>query len=142
MSAGSLKRLVSIWLISLMIISCQSKQEKASISESPTPILVDSQISEEESEIKAVLEGVLAAVGNRDVEELRALSYEKAIVGLTYLKEGVWVTKELTLDDYLGKISKLEDPKPFSETALEYDISITDDRLASVKLGVWCCSHQ
>ena len=76
----------------------------------------------------------MIAVGNRDVQELSALSFDQAIIGWTYLKDGAWLNKELTIEEYLSNISEIENPKPFSETAIEYNISVTKGRLATVKL--------
>ncbi len=120
-------------LFSIFIISCQSNQDKAKISERIASSSIDS-ISSEEVEIKAVLDRILIAVGNRDVQELSALSFDQAIIGWTYLKDGVWLNKELTIEEYLSKISEIENPKPISETAIEYNISVTKGRLATVKL--------
>lgn len=127
-------QLLSMLLVTLMMMSCQSNQDKAKITESNTSSSIDSKSSEEENEIKAVLDRILIAVGNRDVQELNALTFDQAIIGWTYLKDGTWLTKELTIEEYLSNISEIENPKPISETALEYNISITEGRLATVTL--------
>ena len=85
-------------------------------------------------QIKAVLNRILIAVGNRDAQELGDLTFDQAIIGWTYLKDGAWLNKELTIQEYLSKISEIENPKPISETAIEYDITVTKGRLATVKL--------
>ena len=126
-----------IWVLSLFsifIMGCQSNQDKTKISETITSNSIDLESIEEEAEIKAVLDRILNAVGNRDVQELSALSFNQAIIGWTYLKDGAWLNKELTIEEYLSKISEIENPKPFSETAIEYNISVTKGRLATVKL--------
>jgi hypothetical protein len=126
--------IVTLALLSIFILSCQSNQDKAKIIERIASTSIDSKSSEEEAEIKAVLDRILIAVGNRDVQELSALSFDQAIIGWTYLKDGTWLNKELTIEEYLSKISEIENPKPFSETAIEYNISVTKGRLATVKL--------
>ena len=121
-------------LLSLLILSCQSNQNKTKVSESIESSPIDSNSSKDDNEIKAVLERILIAVGNRDIQELSTLSFDKAIIGYTYLKDGAWLNKKLTIEDYLNNISEIENPKPFSETAIEYNISVTKGRLATVKL--------
>jgi len=116
-----------------MMINCQSNQDREEINESITSSVTVSKSSEEE-EVEAVLDRILIAVGNRDVQELSNLSFDQAIIGWTYLKDGAWLNKELTIEKYLSNISEIENPKPFSETALEYTISITNGRLAAIKL--------
>ena len=126
-------QLLSMLLLTFMMINCQSNQDREEINESITSSVTVSKSSEEE-EVEAVLDRILIAVGNRDVQELSNLSFDQAIIGWTYLKDGAWLNKELTIEKYLSNISEIENPKPFSETALEYTISITNGRLAVIKL--------
>lgn len=90
--------------------------------------------SSEDDDIKAVLDRILIAVGNQDVQELSALTFDQAMIGWTYLKDGAWLNKKVTIEEYLSNISAIENPKPISETAIEYTISVTNGRLATVVL--------
>jgi hypothetical protein len=126
--------IVTLAIFSIFIMSCQSNQDKAMVNDKSASSTIDSKSSEEENEIKAALDRILIAVGNRDVQELSALTFDQAIIGWTYFKDGVWLNKELTIQEYLSKISEIENPKPISETAIEYNISITKGRLATVIL--------
>lgn len=134
MNKNSRNQILSILLVSLLIVSCQSNQNKTKVSASIESSPIDSNSSEDDEEIKAVLDRILIAVGNRDVKELSALSFDKATIGYTYLKDGAWLNKELIIEDYLSNISEIENPIPFSETAIEYNISVSKGRLATVKL--------
>jgi hypothetical protein len=134
MNKSSRNQILSILLLSLLIVNCQSNQNKTKVSESIESSPIDSNSSEDDDEIKAVLDRILIAVGNRDVQELSALSFDQAIIGYTYSKDGAWFNKELTIEDYLSNISEIENPKPFSETAIEYNITVTNGRLATVIL--------
>ncbi|MBT8300413.1 MAG: ester cyclase [Maribacter sp.] len=134
MNISSKNRLLSMLLVTLLLFSCQSNPDKAKTSERNESSAIDSKSSEEENEIKAVLERILIAVGNRDVQELSALTFDQAIIGWSYLKDGIWLNKELTIEEYLSNISAIEHPKPISETAIEYNISITKGRIATVEL--------
>jgi hypothetical protein len=115
-------------------MGCQSNQDKTKISETITSTSIDSKSSEEENEIKAVLDRILIAVGNRDVQELGDLTFDQAIIGWTHLKDGAWLNKTITIEEYLRNIADSENLKPISETAIEYDITVTKGRLATVKL--------
>ncbi len=126
--------IVTLAIFSIFIMSCQSNQDKAMVNDKSASSTIDSKSSEEENEIKAALDRILIAVGNRDVQELSALTFDQAIIGWTYFKDGAWLNKELTIQEYLSKISEIENPKPISETAIEYNISITKGRLATVIL--------
>ena len=65
---------------------------------------------------------------------MRALTFDQAIIGWTYPEDGAWLNREVTIAQCSGNISEIENPKPFSETAIEYDISVSKGRLATVKL--------
>ena len=134
MNQSSGNQILSILLLCLLIVSCQSNQNKPKVSESIESSPLDANSSKDDDEIKVVLERILIAVGNRDVQELRALSFDKAMIGYTYFKEGAWLNKTLIVEDYLSSISEIENPKPFSETAIDYNISVSKGRLATVKM--------
>lgn len=120
------------FLLSLLIVSCQSKQSTEERSENTPSDQIESTSSQSEKKIKAILERILAAVGNRDAQELDDLSFDEAIIAYTYLKDGQWQHKEMTIDAYLQTIREMKDPTPFLESANSYEIIITEDRLASV----------
>lgn len=132
MNTNSRNQILSILLLSFLFVSCQPKQNKTEISKSATSKTLHPE-SDEEKEIRAVLEKIFIAVGNQNANELGEFATKKAIVGLTYLQDGTWINKELTVQEYLQKIAENKNPKPIAEIAEGYDISITEDRLAMVK---------
>lgn len=127
-----MNQILPIVLMSFLIVSCQFNQDKTEISKSNTSKTILPK-SNEEKEIISVLDKILIAVGNQNAKELSELATEKASIGWTYLQEGTWVNKEVTIEEYLKKITENKTPKPIAETAERYDISITKDRLAMVK---------
>jgi hypothetical protein len=132
MNKNTRTHILSILLLSFLIASCQFNQDKTEISKNATSKTIHPE-SNEENEIIAVLEKILVAVGNQNAKELGELTTEKASIGWTYLQDGTWTNKELTVDEYLQKIVENKNPKPISEIAEGYDISVTEDRLAMVK---------
>lgn len=121
-------------LVTVLLAGCQTKHNDLEESVTTEPSAIDSEPSDEEDEITAVLDRILVAVGNRDVNELRRLTFDRAIIGWTYLKDGAWLTKKVTIEEYLSKIEEKADPKPIAETASEYNISVTKGRIATVNL--------
>lgn len=132
MNKNSISLILSMFLMSILIVSCQFNQDKTQIIENTTSQTIHPESNEEE-EIIAVLEKILIAVGNKNAQELGDLTTNKANIGVTYVQDGAWITKELTVEDYLRKIVENKNPIPIAEIAEEYDISITEDRLALVK---------
>ncbi|MCK0147252.1 ester cyclase [Arenibacter sp. F26102] len=132
MNKTSRNQILSILLLALLIVSCKSKQSSEELSENTTSDQIESTSSQSEKEIKAILERILAAVGNRDAQELDDLSFDQGIIAYTYPDDGQWQHKEMTIDSYLQTIRDMKDPKPILESANSYKINITEDRLASV----------
>ena len=132
MNSITRNQILASFLLSLLIVSCQSKQSTTKLSENTTSDQIKSTSSQSEKEIKAILERILAAVGNQDAQELDDLSFDQAIIAYTYPKDGKWQHKKMTIDDYTQNIRDVKDPKPILESANSYEISITEDRLASV----------
>ena len=120
------------FLLSFLIVSCQSKQSTEEHSEKTTSDQIESTSSQSEKEIKAIFERILAAVGNWDAQELDDLSFDQALIAYTFTKDGQWQHRKMTIDTYLQNVRERKDPNPFLESANSYEISITEDRLASV----------
>lgn len=125
-------QILGSFLLSLLIVSCQSKQSTAKLSENTTSDQIESTSSSSEKEIKTTLERILVAVGNQDAQELDDLSFDQALIAYTYPKDGKWQHKKMTVDDYTQNIRDVKDPKPILESANSFEIHITEDRLASV----------
>lgn len=119
-------------LLFFPMVACQFNQEKREAGEQVMPETSAAE-SNEEKEIKAVFEEILIAVGNRNPEDLGELTTDKANVGWTYLEDGAWKNKEVTVAAYLQNMAENKNPKPISEIVKGYDISVTESRLAMVK---------
>ena len=125
--------LLTLIIILLHLLSFgQSNLDKTKVTEKIIAAQSEITLNPEEQEIKAILERILAAVGNWDAQELGELSFNQTIIAYTYPKDGKWQHKEMTIDAYLHTIRDKKDPNPILESANSYEISITEDRLASV----------
>lgn len=120
-------------LLSIFIFSCQSHQDKKETSEALSTEMSESRIDPEEDEIKATVEKILLAAGNANLEELDDLSSDNAIIGYSYKKDGIWLNNEMTIKEYIEGKATADDLKPFSEIPTEFDIIITEGRLAIVR---------
>ena len=58
---------------------------------------------------------------------------ENAIIGYSYLKDRVWSNNELTVKEYIENNAAKTDLKPFVEIPTDYDIIVTEGRLAIVR---------
>ena len=118
-------------LFSFSIISCKNDIANKSLATEELD-QIESTLSPSEKKIKALLESILVAVGNQDVQELDDLSFNQGIIAYTYPTDEQWQHREMTVDSYLQTIRDKKDPEPFLESANSYKIDIAEDRLASV----------
>lgn len=95
--------------------------------------VTDKKWTKEQEEVIATVEKILLAAGNSNTEILDEMTSDKAIIGYSYLKDGVWQHNEMTISEYLERIRSNDNLRPFSEIPTDYDIIVTDGRLASVR---------
>ncbi len=88
MNKDSRSIILLMFLMSILIVSCQFNQDKTQVSENTASNTIHPELNEEE-DIIAVLEKILIAVGNKNAQELGDLSTNKANIGVTYLQDGV-----------------------------------------------------
>ena len=123
--------LLSLIVMFILLISCQSKQGTPELNENVASDKKPSTLTQEEEEVKAAVERLLMAAGNYNLEALNDMVLEKANLGITGLKDGVWQNSVMTVDEYLDNV-KNRKPSPYFEIASHYDIQVREGRLASV----------
>ena len=72
------------------------------------------------------------AAGNYNIEELVDMVSDKAMIGYSSLRDGVWFNKELSIDEYFAN-AKNRKPRPFNEIVSDYTFLVTEGRMALVK---------
>ncbi len=119
-------------ILLIFIISCQSKQNNIE----PTPNMASNESvlkpDPEEEEIKATVEKLLIAAGNYNIEDLDDMVSDKAMIGISSLKDGKWSNSEITIDEYFEHVKNRE-PKPYCELVNDYNIIVTEGRLVLVR---------
>lgn len=123
--------LLSLIVMFILLISCQSKQGNPELNENVALDQKQSALTQEEEEVKDAVERLLIAAGNYNLKALDDMVLEKANLGITGLKEGGWQNSVMTVDEYLDNV-KNRKPSPYFEIASHYDIQVSEGRLASV----------
>ncbi|MGB5236142.1 MAG: nuclear transport factor 2 family protein [Flavobacteriaceae bacterium] len=131
MHIGLKNQVLSVWLLSFLMLGCQFNRDKKKTTQVIESDVSDS-ISDQEVEIIAVVENILKAAGNYNLEELDRLTSDKAVIGYTMLKGGGWKNTEVTIDEYFESIRN-RDLKPYIEIVSDYDIIVTEERMALVR---------
>lgn len=123
--------ILSLAVMSILLISCQPKHGNPELNENVAIDKKKSSLTQEEEEVKATVERLLFAAGNFNLEALDDMVLEKANLGITGLKDGIWQNSVMTVDEYLNN-AKNRKLSPYYEIASHYDIQVSEGRLASV----------
>jgi len=124
--------LILVAVLAVLLFACQPKSTETRVIENNAPLTNEPTVSKEEEEIKAAVEKLLFAAGNYNFEVLDEMVSDKAILGYSYFNDGSWSNNEMTIDEYFEN-NRNRELKPFSEIPTDYDIILTDGRLASVR---------
>lgn len=131
MTNNSIKQLLSFLLLSILIVSCQFNQDKPELNRQTALDKKDSNLNQQHQEIVEFFEKLLFAAGNKNVEAMKEMIFDQALVGNTSLKDSLWITKQWTIDE-IYEIYQNDQSKPYLEIVDDYDI-ILSDRIALVK---------
>ncbi len=116
----------------IFIISCQPKPDKIELTEDIATETIEPAPNPEEEEIIAAVEKILLAAGNYNIQDLDDISSDKAVIGFSSLKDGIWTNTEMTIEEYFDMV-KTRENIPFSEIPTDFDIIVTEGRLAFVR---------
>jgi len=116
-------------VLSIFFTSCQSNQDKTDLNEKPVSDQKEKILNPEEEEIIAAVEKLLVAAGNYNIEVLDEMVSDKAMIAYSFLSNGIWTNREITIAEYFEDVKKREF-KPYCELVSNYDIIITEGRLA------------
>ena len=130
-----MSKLLSIYIIpfytlSFLIFSCQFSHEQKEVKQQ-SEVKVDSIQTQQNQEIVQFVEKLLFAAGNKNVDAMKELIYDKAIVGSTSLNNDIWTTKQWAVDEIYDLYSD-DKSMPYLEIVDDYEI-IASERMALVK---------
>ncbi len=126
------KPIFFVAVFALLITACQSNQEKSGSTENIVSKTKQSAPDLEEPAIEATVEELLFAAGNYNIEVLDDMMSDKAMLGISGLKDGVWSNSEIAIGEFFASAKKGE-PSPYYEIPNAYDILVTEGRIALVR---------
>ena len=88
-------------------------------------------LNSEEEELKAMVEKLLFAAGNYNLDALDKMVSDKANLGIAIFRDEVWKNSVLTINEYFEG-AKLKELKPYYETVNEYKILVNQGQIAMV----------
>jgi len=121
--------ILSFIAIGAFIISCKQENENSKLSENvPTETRV-TVLNPDEENIKAIVNTLLFNAGNYNVKALDSMVSDKAMLGISRLKDGTWSNSEIAINDFFESVKKRE-RSPYCEIPNNYDILITEGQVA------------
>ena len=123
--------LVSLFVISIFLISCKPKIDKSELTEKTTTIQ-EPTFTPAQEEVKATVEKFLFVAGHYNLEAMQEMMAENANLGVVHFKDSTWVTSTLNLDDYFEN-AKYREFTPYYEPVREYVIEMSEDQIAIVR---------
>ena len=125
--------LSSLIIVSCILFSCQSYQNKPTQTEKAIEEQKENTWNAEEQELIVLVEKLLFAVGNSNFQTLDSIISDKANLGSAIVRDGVSKNSVITISEYLEtQKNRDQERKPFYEPVKEYKILINKDQIAFV----------
>ncbi|PWI29918.1 hypothetical protein DI383_09190 [Flavobacteriaceae bacterium LYZ1037] len=122
---------VFILVLSILIISCQSKQDKPDVIEEVLTEQNEITPNPEEEELKALVEKLLFNVGNSNWQALDSIVSNKANLASAIIRDGASKNSVITIGEYFES-QKNRERKPFYEPVNKYKTLINKGQIAFV----------
>ncbi len=124
--------LLFLLILFTLFIGCNSMSSNTENTEQVTAEIPQAAPDPTEAELKSVVEEILLAAGTYNAVDLNAYLNENGFISITSRKDGSWQNREITFKEFLSGIEN-GDHNPYVEIVNNYDMIVTDGRLAMVR---------
>ncbi len=121
--------ILSFIAFSTFIVSCKPKHDNSQLSQNATTEIKAPELNQDEENIKATVNTLLFNAGNYNIIALDSMVSDKAMLGISSLKDGTWSNSEIAINDFFESVKKRE-RSPYCEIPNNYDILITEGQVA------------
>ena len=121
--------ILSFIAFSTFIVSCKPKNDNSQLSQNATTEIKAPELNQDEENIKATVNTLLFNAGNYNIIALDSMVSDKAMLGISSLKDGTWSNSEIAINDFFESVKKRE-RSPYCEIPNNYDILITEGQVA------------
>lgn len=127
---NSINRIIRFFLVfTILISSCRLKNDRPEVTEKQQSELDSSKPNHDEEEIKTAIEKLLFAAGNYNIEDLDDMVSDKAMLGISSFKDGVWKNSEISINEFFASVKEIE-RSPYREIPTDFDIIVTEGKIA------------
>jgi hypothetical protein len=123
--------LIIFILLGLLISAVMCGQNKNKTMEFKDEVK-DPVLTKDQEEVKATVERFLSVAGNYNLDAMKEMIIERAMVGIVRLKDGKRVTTNMTIEEFFEGV-KNRKIRPYYEPVREYNIYVDDGHLAFVR---------
>ncbi len=116
--------IVAFITIGTFITSCNQEKGSSELSKNVSTQTKVTQLNPDEEKIKTTIKKLLSNAGNYNVSALDSMMSDKAMLGISSLKDGTWSNSEIAISDFFDSVEKRE-RSPYYEIPTDYDIIIT-----------------
>ena len=115
----------------IVLMSCTAEKASPKLPEKIEIVPKIQTLNPEEEELKALVEDLLFAAGNYNLEALSDMISDKANLGISVLRDGEAKNSVITIGEYFER-TRGKELKPYYETVDEYKILINQGQIAFV----------
>ncbi len=87
----------------------------------------------DEEAVKAAVTHFLTAIGNHDLDALPPMFTDNANIGSVRFREGQWVTKTYTFEEFYSRLKAQENPARYQEPVSHFTVHVENGGLAFVR---------
>ena len=121
--------ILSFIAIGAFVLRCKQENENSEVSENVPTETKDTVLNPDEEIIKAIVNTLLFNAGNYNIKALDSMVSDKAMLGISRLKDGTWSNSEIAINDFFESVKNGE-RSPYCEIPNNYDILITEGQVA------------
>ncbi len=121
--------ILSFITISTFIISCKQENDNSELSRNVPTETKTAELNLGEEKIKTAINELLLAAGNYNILALDSMMSDKAMLGISSLKDGTWSNSEIAINDFFESV-KTRERSPYYEIPNNYDILITEGQVS------------
>ncbi|WP_242156977.1 ester cyclase [Aestuariivivens sediminis] len=121
------------------ITSCRQENDHSELSKNVSIETKVVELNPDEEKIKTTIKELLFAAGNYNIAELETMISDKAMLGISSLKDGVWSNSEIAINDFFESV-KHRERRPYCEIPNNFDILITEGQVALARAD--CTLHR
>ena len=114
------------------LFSCKPRNDNSELSKNTTIETKGPELNPEDDKIKETINELLFAAGNYNIVALDTMVSDKAMLGISSLKDGSWSNSEIAINDFFESV-KNRKRSPYCEIPKNYNIIVTEGRIALAK---------